>query len=285
MWLGIRVERAEFHEFSDWLRVHGVIENGPQDIGEHHTLNISKDDDLTIQKVWSRPQLDILEQAERSTERPLITLVAIDEDEATVAQLREYGIKKLAIVQSGRTGKYAPSGKDRSAQFYEEVLGTIAASGDPGPLVIVGPGFAKEGLAAHGRQSRPELFRNCQVVPSGQSGMAAVQEVLRKGIGSKLLEESRVGLETRLVERLLEEIGKEGLYAYGREEVARAAESGAVETLLLTTCAVRSRTHETSMEAAKSSGGDVVVISEVHDAGKKLEALGGIGAILRYRLR
>ncbi|MDD4308038.1 MAG: mRNA surveillance protein pelota, partial [Thermoplasmata archaeon] len=33
MRLGIRVEKVEFHEFAEWLRIHGTIEEGPQDIG------------------------------------------------------------------------------------------------------------------------------------------------------------------------------------------------------------------------------------------------------------
>jgi protein pelota len=92
MRLGIRVEKVEFHEFAEWLRIHGTIEAGPQDIGAYHTLNITKDDDLSIQKVWSRHQLNILERAEKDTEKPLITLIAIDDDEATIAQIREYGV-------------------------------------------------------------------------------------------------------------------------------------------------------------------------------------------------
>ena len=40
MKLGIRVEQVKFHEFSDRLRIHGTIEEGPQDLGSFHTLNI-----------------------------------------------------------------------------------------------------------------------------------------------------------------------------------------------------------------------------------------------------
>lgn len=285
MRLGIRVEKVEFHEFADWLRVHGVIEVGPQDIGEYHTLNITKDEELTIQKVWTRAQLDVLDRAERSTERPLITLVAIDEDEAAVAQIREYGIKKLAAVQSGRSGKYFGSGPGKLDEFFEEIIKIIASAGEPGPLIIVGPGFAKEGLSAYGRQKAAAIFRDSQVISSGQSGMAAITEVLKKGIGSKLLEDSRVGLETRMVERLLEEIGKNGLYAYGKAEVAAAADAGAIEALLVASQAVRGHAFDSMIEACQRSGAEVVVVSEHHDAGKKLEGLGGVGAILRYRLR
>jgi len=48
MILGIQVEKVEFHEFSDRLRILGVIVEGPQDLGSHHTLNIEKGDDLLV---------------------------------------------------------------------------------------------------------------------------------------------------------------------------------------------------------------------------------------------
>ncbi|MCX6658363.1 MAG: mRNA surveillance protein pelota, partial [Euryarchaeota archaeon] len=41
MRLGIRVDKVEFHESDDVLRVLGIIEQGPQDTGQHHTLMLS----------------------------------------------------------------------------------------------------------------------------------------------------------------------------------------------------------------------------------------------------
>jgi len=284
MRLGIRVEKTEFHEFADWLRVHGTIEEGPQDVGAYHTFNISLDDDLSIRKVWTRNQLDILDRAEKETEKALITLLAIDEEEATVAQLREYGVKKVASIQSGRSGKYFSVKVEKSNEYFDEIIQIIISGGETGPLIIIGPGFAKENISAYGRQKKPALFSECQVVSSGQSGMAAIQEILKKGVGSKILEDSRVGLETRLVEQLLAEIGKNGLYAYGTAEVERAVTAGAADVLLVTSNAARTRKFDRVMENAEASGAKVVIVSEHHDAGKKLESLGDIGAILRYRI-
>ena len=285
MWLGIRVEKVEFHEFAEWLRIHGTIEEGPQDIGAYHTLNITKDEELTVRKTWTRSQLEILDRAERDTEKPLVTLLAIDDDEAVIAQLRQYGVKKLGNVQSGRSGKYFSQKAEKSDSYFDEILGIMSSAGSQGPLVIIGPGFAKESFSAYGRQRQPALFSECQMVSSGQSGSAAIQEILKKGIGSKVLEDSRVGQETRLVERLLAEMGKEGRYAYGRDEVGKALQAGAVESLMVTSSAARNRSLENLLDMARDSGADVAIVSEHHDAGKKLESLGGVGAILRYRLR
>lgn len=285
MWLGVRVDKVEFHEFSDWLRIHGVIEEGKQDIGSHHTFNISVDDDLSIRKEWRPHQLDIIVDAERSTSRPLITLLAIDDDEAVVAQLREYGVKQTAAIRSPRSGKLYKTKGEKEEVYFEEIIQALKTEKGEGPLIVLGPGFAKERITAYGRDKAPDIFKDCHVEASGQSGMSGVTEVLKKGVGSDILEDSRVALETQLVEKLLAEISKEGLYAYGEVETREAATAGAVETLLITSRCVRNKRLEDILAAAKNSGAKVVIISEVHDAGKTLEALGGVGALLRYRMR
>ncbi len=60
MKLGIRVSEVKFHEFSDRLRIHGIIEEGPRDLGSFHTLNIDADkmEPITIIKEnWKDYQL------------------------------------------------------------------------------------------------------------------------------------------------------------------------------------------------------------------------------------
>ncbi|MDO9537300.1 MAG: mRNA surveillance protein pelota [Thermoplasmata archaeon] len=284
MRLGIRVEKTEFHEFANWLRIHGTIEEGPQDISAYHTLNITIDEDMSIRKTWTKHQLDILQQAEKCTERPLITIIAIDDEEAAIAQLREYGVKKLGTIQSGRSGKFYSQKAEKSDDYFDEIIQVITSAGEPGPIIIIGPGFAKEAISTYGRQKNPKIFEESQLISSGQSGMEAIQEILKKGIGSKTLEDSRVGMETRLVEQLLAEIGKDGLFAYGKAEVSGAVDAGAVDILLVTSTAARTRKFEAIMEKAGESNAKIVVVSEHNDAGKKLEALGEIGAILRYKI-
>ncbi len=83
----------------------------------------------------------------------------------------------------------------------------------------------------------------------------------------------------------MEEIAREGLYAYGPEEVGTAVQSGAVETLLVTDELSRSREVEGLMRQVEERRGRLMVVSTHHDAGRKLRALGGIAALLRYRIR
>ena len=108
---------------------------------------------------------------------------------------------------------------------------------------------------------------------------------MKGGLGAKILEETRVAQETRLVERLLEEVAKGGLFAYGPDEVRTAVDAGAVETLLVSDEKVKDLSVEDLMRRVESARGRVVVVSSRHEAGKKLVGLGGLGGILRFPIR
>lgn len=284
MKLGLRVASREWDEFVDRLRVHGVIEEGPQDLGSHHTLNVVPGEALEIVKEWREADLRRIQEAVAATERPLVVLVSLDDEEALVAEMHQYGIRPVAEVRTARGGKMYGQEAPTQEGYFAQVLGTVRQLDPPG-LVVLGPGFVREDFVRYGRDRAPELFARASTFATGHPGMPGIQEALRSGLAERVLEDQRVGQETRTVERLLEEIAREGRYAYGPEEVATAGAAGAVETLLILDEAARAPEAETLMRQVEGAQGRVLVVSGRHDAGRKLKALGGLGALLRYRLR
>jgi len=284
MKVGIRVDKVEYQDFSDRLRISGVIEEAPQDLGRHHTLSISLDDDLTIVKTWRDHHLRRIAEAVAATEAPLVTVLAIDDEEALLAEIRQMGIREVAVIRGERQGKMFPVA-DRRAMYFQEVLEKASALNPGSSLLVIGPGFEREDFARYVRDRSPEFAAKIRLHGTSQSGMAGIQEAMKAGLGAKILEETRVAQETRLVERLLEEIAKGGLHAYGPAEVEIAVHSGAVETLLVSEGKVRDLAVEDLMRSVESARGHVVIVSSRHEAGKKLEALGGLGAILRFPIR
>ncbi|HEV8595953.1 MAG TPA: mRNA surveillance protein pelota [Thermoplasmata archaeon] len=282
VYLGIRVQDVEFHPFTDRLRISGVIEEGEMDLGQHHTLNLTVGDDLAIVKMWKPHELQRIEEAVAATNRPRIACLAIDDEEALLAHVMQYGVREVAVIKSGRQGKMFPGGRTK-ADYFEEVLGKLRLADLGDALLVLGPGFEKDDFAAYVREKAPEIGAKMLVHGTSQGGKTGITEALKGGAGAKVLEESRVGVETLAVEKVLEEIAKGGKFAYG-PEVDSLAESGAVETLLITDLAVRTESGERVMRAVDQGRGKVVVVSTHHDAGKKLKALGGVAAILRYKV-
>src|SRR5437773_8382183 len=119
--LTIRVEGVEFQAFSDRLRVTGVIVEGPQDLGRHHTLNVAVDDVLSIIKTWKPHELQRIEEAVAAAQKPLVAVLSLDAEEALLAHLHQHGVRELATIRAPADGKTFPSG-DPASIFFEELL-------------------------------------------------------------------------------------------------------------------------------------------------------------------
>lgn len=286
MRLDIEIEKVEFHEFTDRLRLLGVIVEGPQDHGSHHTLNLTEDDQLTVIKDgWTEQDLDRLKEAVERSEKPVITFVALEESDATIAIMRQYGLKEMVHLSPNLGGKMYDGEESSREDFFEKIVKKLKNIMEPGkPLVICGPGFTKEDFFEFTKHKYPDLVEFAEVVPAGCGGMTGIHEVLKKGEERSALDGQRMSYETEKVEELLRAIKKDGAFSYGLESVKKAVEMGAVSTLLILDTKVRDEEGERLMKDTEEQGGDVVVISSSHEGGDKLESLGGVGALLRYKI-
>ena len=287
MVLGVRVEDVEFHQFSDRLRIHGVIEEGPQDLGSHHTINIAAGDfkELTIIKdEWKTYHLKRLEEAVHSSKKADIIFISLDDDEAIVGVVRQSGIQIFAEVASHRSGKMYKS-SDNEKEYFAEIISVLKNIKQKNtPLLVVGPGFTKDRLVAYGKEKAPDFFTPVFIHGTGNSGLNGVYEAMKGGAAEKIGKENRVILETNMVERVLEEISKNGYVTYGKNEVREALKVGAVSHLLVLDKLARTEEGEELLTLAKEQKSDFFIINSSHDGGKKLEGLGGVAALLRYKI-
>jgi len=287
MKLGVRVSEIKFHEFSDRLRIHGTIEEGPQDLGSFHTLNITADkmDTLSIVKnEWKPHHLQRIDEAVKQRNQAILTFVSLDEDTATIAILRQSGVQWIADIDSKRSGKMYES-KDNVTEYFGEIISVVKTNTqNDTTIVIVGPGFTKEHFVKYAREKNPDIFKHTLVHGTGTSSMNGINEAIKTGVIKQITKENRVCFETELVEKLFEEIKKDGLAAYGEDEVINALNSGAVERLLLTDTLIRSQKGENLLKLAKNNNSEFTIINTMHDAGKKIEGIGGIGALLRFKI-
>jgi len=284
MRLGIRVKKVEFHESDDLLRVLGVIEDGPQDLGDHHTLVVSTGEAITIIKPEWKPQhFDRIKRAIESSEQPSIFFVAVEDTDAVIAASRQYGLKEHATITRSSSGKMYET-KDNEPEFLDEIVGKLAGMMHGEPLILLGPGFTKEALSKRIREKAPELAATMSVHHTGQAGMAGISELMKSGVGGKTLEQSRVAKETRLMEELFAEIGKNGLFSYGDDSVKAAADAGAIRTLLVLDKKLRTPAIDQLLLKVEAAKGEFVIVSSLHEAGRRLGSLGGVAAILRYKM-
>ena len=122
-------------------------------------------------------------------------------------------------------------------------------------------------------------------------GENAINEVLKRPETENALKQDRIAKEYKFVEELFAEISKNNLASYGLKETKNAAIAGAVKTLLITDSFIQQKRMENkyeeieeTMKTVDTTKGDILIISSEHEAGKKLDGLGGIAAILRYKI-
>ena len=290
--MGIKVESINFHRYTGKLRATGIIEKGPEDLvplGAHHTLDLKLKHPVKIQKErWSRWHRKRIKEAIKASKAPLALVVAIEDDTADLGILRQYGVQYYGPIIGGISGKRVLQ-KNRQQvidDFFDEIAQIINGFEGIEGLIIAGPGFWKNDFYQFLSQKYSDKAKISRIESTGAGGRAGIREVLQKGILEEMATEGRIAHEMRMIARVLEEIGKtSNLVAYGKKEVKNAAETGAVERLLILDELLRERDVEKIMDMTENLGGSVMVISSVHDGGKQLKALGGMAALLRYGLK
>jgi len=283
--LGVRAEAVEFHIYSNWLRVHGVIVSGP-DVGSYHTINLEAGSNLSIVKYHWRPsELMRIKEAVAESRRPKVVIALIEEGEATIGVLRQFGVETASEIRMGSGKGMDGKGGDRRSEFLEECASELdRVAGSEAQVLLAGPGFTKEDLKKRIDSLYPELGKRIVLYDASSIGMPGFQEVLRRGAVEKVLEDSRLAQEASLIEALFREIATDGKAAYGSKEVRRAVDYGSVETLMVSDKLVRRSDMDDLMRDVTNSRGRVVIFSSEFEPGNRLESLGGVAALLRFKM-
>jgi len=296
--IGLRVDKVSFQSESTRIRVGGFIVEAPEKyglLGDHHTVNIELNQDITIVKQeWQKYDLERLKKA--TQERgPTILIVALDDEQGAVAILRQHGIITKGEIRSRLPGKLEYDKREKAVNDYYDTLLQILSdvwNQTHGLIAIVGPGFWKEDFASYIQQHRHDLHSNLVTVAMASTGgTAGIEEALRSGVLRKIAEKSRVIVETELVDKVMARLGKQqGEVSYGLEGVMKAISFGAVEEILVADQFLREsedeerRQIEDLLREVEKMGGRVSVISVEHEGGRKLVGVGGVAALLRFRI-
>ena len=288
--LTVADDDVEFARFANRLRVGGEIVGCSREdqLGHHHTLNVEERDRVEIEKRWKPDQLARVEEAEAAGDQPDVAIATVEEGAAHVHLVAEYGTEEYgSFTKPTGKGEFARP----RAELFDE-LGAALSRLNVDAVILAGPGFTKEDARGHIESEYPEVAERMTVVDTAAVGDRGVHEVLKRGAVDEIRDQTRISQEAELIDELTQRIATEEPATYGIGEVAEAAEFGAVETLLVVDDRLREERADGEwevdvneiVESVERKGGDVVVFSAEFDPGRQLSTLGGIAAILRYRI-
>lgn len=194
---------------------------------------------------------------------------------------------------------------DRDKQldkFYQTTFDTLLREidlTDPKPLLIASPGFTAssfrkfiETKAVDSKQLR-ELLPKITVAHAASGHFHSLSEVLRSPAVTNKLSDAKFAREAQLMDKFFDMMRADDMRAwYGPKESQRAIEMGAVGkgggVLLISNGLFRSQDVKTRqhyvrlVDEVKDQGGEVRVLSSMHESGQRLENLSGIAVILTY---
>jgi protein pelota len=290
IFISILVEKLEFKDAT--LRVSGIIQEGPENIsrGSHHTFNFEEGTRaIIVKEQWLKFQLDKLKEA-ASAKQPAILICVLDREEAIFALSKSQGYRILTNLH-GEVQKKEERVVAKGS-FYAEIIkniGEYTGRYKVEHIIVASPAFWKEDLL---KQIKDESLKK-KITPATCSSVSenAINEVLKRPETKEVLMQDRLAKESRVVEELLSEVSKDNLGVYGIRETDKAANAGAVKTLLITDKFIKKKREEEKYEKIDSImkivdniKGDIHIINSEFEAGKKLDGLGGVGAILRYKV-
>jgi len=290
MWVALRVEDVEFAKFANRLRVSGEIVGCSREdqLDFHHTLNVEPNTEIEVEKWWKPDQEERLQDAVEATENPDVAIATVEEGEAHLHTVAQYGTEERATI-TATTGKgdYA---RPRDELFAE--LTDVLRRQDVDAYILAGPGFTKQDALDYIQDEAPEVAENMSVVDTSGVGDRGVHEVLKRGAVEEVQAETRIAEEADRIDELTKRIAEGAKVAYGPDSVAEAADFGAVEELLVLDDHLRRERSAAEwsvdvdeiIETTEQKGGEVVVFSGEFDPGQQLANLGGIAALLRYRI-
>ncbi|WP_435193936.1 mRNA surveillance protein pelota [Natronomonas sp. EA1] len=292
LWVKLEVDEVEFAKFANRLRVSGTIVDCSREdqLGYHHTLNIEERTEFDIEKEWKTDQLERLQEAVEAAENPDVVIATIEEGEAYVHTVAQYGVEERATITAPTgKGEFARPREELFSQLYE-VLKRI----DCEAIILAGPGFTKQDALDYIEEQDQELPSKITTVDTSSAGGRGVHEVLKRGAVDRVQAETRIAKEAELIDELMTRIGEGAKATYGVDETYKAAEFGAIETLLILDTRLRQeRAGEGDWEidandlidTVEQKGGEVTVFSGEFAPGEQLKNLGGVAALLRYRLQ
>lgn len=301
MRLTLKVENISFHEFSNRLRIKGTILEGPKDwisYGSYHTFNVEIHDKLTIKKQhWLENEIKRLKELSVKFQSSFnILIIAVESGLATLQLITNFSQKQLATIKKNIPGKrYEQKWRNKAyEEFFGEIQNVIESNlklTDLKLIIICGPANTRKQLIKYLRNNTNRDYLNKTRSIQASSGTeSAILEVLKSKELKKLKHKIKIFEESEKIQKIMELFAKDpDLVAIGMDEVAEAAERGAVKFLLVVDKMIRGTSNEQKLKIeeiitnVEYTGGKVHIISSQHPTGRQVTDLGSIIAVLRYK--
>ncbi|KAF2730950.1 hypothetical protein EJ04DRAFT_28763 [Polyplosphaeria fusca] len=322
--LTISITSTDFDIAAGQLHVSGTVavENDFVRLGAFHTLDLELNRAFTVEKSggWDSVALEVLREACDAERRAELWAVVMGEGVANICVITEHQtiLRQRVEVAVPRKRRGGVDGHDKGVEkFFATALATLLRYLDLGgtkvesearedrtvPLLLASPGFTAQSFLQYvkGEATRTNnkplmaLVPSVLVAHSSSPHLHSLSEVLASPALKARLSDTKYARETSLMDKFMALLrADDGRAWYGPKEVHKAVDKGAVGrgggVLLISNGLFRAqkvaerKKWVALVERVREEGGEVRVLSSLHESGKRLENLGNVAAILTFPL-
>ena len=297
VYLQISAEKVEFQNFANILKILGTITESKDEripLGDYHSFNIGVNDEVKIIKdEWTRSDRNYLgRSAGRKTSNVL--LVGCDYGDASFAYYHEYGVEDAGTLSEELGGKKELKSFEKNKEdFVRKLLETIndVAKRQQVQKVLIGGASMITDTLKESIKNYDYIKDKVVFSKTGYGGKSGINELIRNGEVEKIVKDNVYSEHVKLVAKLMELIGRNGLATYGYNHVKSAAIAGAVSELLVTDEFIQWKKEKGEyagldklMQTVEEAGGKIHIIPSQTEHGTNLQNLTGIAGILRYKI-
>jgi len=295
--VSVKVEKISLDESIDRLRIAGTIIESNNSLvpkGTYHSIIVQIGNNLVVDKgkKWEELELKLLKSNIAGT----FIIVAIDTKEAGIAKITGTHLEIIPNIYSGQSGKYYIHGAKNNPNievFFEEVylaLHNILNEDGNYKIIIFGPGETKRRLYNFIIDKR-SVYKDISTVIDGidVAGEDGIMVFLRSPSLKEVMSSSKISFVSAILENIMLQVSRgEEKYVMGFREVGEAIKLKSVESLVFSDSIFKDLKEEqiiNMLNTAETYGAKVYAVDSSTDIGLRVSALGGIVALLRYRLR
>uniref|UniRef100_A0A1A9UMU1 Protein pelota homolog n=2 Tax=Glossina TaxID=44049 RepID=A0A1A9UMU1_GLOAU len=304
--LTISVESIDFDTQACVLRLKGrnIVENQYVKMGAYHTLDLELNRKFELRKrEWDTIALERIDMSCDPTQSADVAAVVMQEGLAHVCLITP----SMTLVRSKievniprkRKGNIQQHEKGL-AKFYENVMQSILRHVNfdiVKCVILASPGFVRDQFFEYMFQQAVKLDIKLlldnkgkfMLVHSSSGFKHSLKEVLQEPAVMTKISDTKAAGEVKVLEQFYTMLQCEPSKAfYGKKHVLRAAESMAIEILMISDNLFRCqdvnqrKEYVRLVENVRDAGGDVKIFSSMHISGEQLTQLTGIAAILRF---
>lgn len=310
--LRIRVVSSEFEPQNEFLRYKGVTteddySNANQDmpIGKFFSFTIDFQYPFTLIKSdYNSYVSNLIKEACNIEGRSDMAAVVLQEGIAHICLMNSFStVLKHKVEYSIPKKKRATDimkFDDKVEKFYKATYESMLRHFDFDSLkciILCSPGFYAKTLydkiLNYARETKKKSVlsnSNKFLVAHCSTGyLQGIDEVLKNPAYKHKLEDVKNSKEVIIMDEFLDHLNKDDFKAwYGEQEITKAAELAAIDTLLISDSWMRSddvKIRQKSLNLVKEveqSGGKAYIFGSLHNIGEELDRLTGIACILKY---